>query len=178
MRRLLVLSLLFASPLFAQDSQSAARAAAGCGPDSVQFDVKVDKSQHPSPQPESGKALVYVFEEERWDGDKTKIGAVTTRVGLDGAWVGANHGQSYFTVAVDPGDHRICSAWQSSLKRWSKLASAVSFTAESGRILYYRVIVDERTTHQPSIRLEPVDPAEALLIIGNSGLSSSKPKKS
>jgi len=56
--------------------------------------------------------------------------------------------------------------------------AAASFTAESGKILDYRVIVDERTTHQPSIRLEPVDPAEALLIIGNSGLSSSKPKKS
>ena len=173
----LLVALLFASPALAQDQAADARAAAGCGPENIQFDVKVDKKQHPAPQPEAGKALVYVFEEERWDGDKTNIGAVTTRVGLDGAWVGANHGQSYFTVAVDPGDHRVCSAWQSVLKRYSKLGSAASFTAEPGKVFYFRVIVDERTEHQPSIRLEPVDPAEALMLIASSGLSTSQPKK-
>ena len=173
----LLVALLFASPALAQDQAADARAAAGCGPENIQFDVKVDKKQHPAPQPEAGKALVYVFEEERWDGDKTNIGAVTTRVGLDGAWVGANHGQSYFTVAVDPGDHRVCSAWQSVLKRYSKLGSAASFTAKPGKVFYFRVIVDERTEHQPSIRLEPVDPAEALMLIASSGLSTSQPKK-
>src|SRR4029077_7511834 len=105
MRKLFLATLLFASPLFAQNSPTDARIAAGCGPDNVQFDVKVDKNQHPTPQPEAGKAIVYVFEKEISDALAFKIGAVTTRVGLDGAWVGANHGESYFTFPVDPGDH-------------------------------------------------------------------------
>jgi len=177
MKKLFLATLLCVSPAFGQNPPVDVRTAAGCGPDNVQFNVKVNKSQHLSPQPESGKALVYVFEEERWDGDKGKIGAVTTRVGLDGAWVGANHGSSYVTIPVDPGDHRVCSSWQSSLKRWSKLASAASFTAEPGKTFYFRVVVDERTTHQPSISIEPVDAAQALILISNSGLSTSVPKK-
>jgi len=177
MKKLFLATLLCVSPAFGQTPPVDVRTAAGCGPDNVQFNVKVNKSQHLSAQPESGKALVYVFEEERWDGDKAKFGAVTTRVGLDGAWVGANHGPSYFAFAVDPGDHRVCSSWQSSFKRWSRLASATSFTAEPGKTLYFRVVVDERTAHQPSISIELVDPVQALILISNSGLSTSIPKK-
>jgi hypothetical protein len=64
---------LLTLPVFAQDRAAAARAAAGCGPDKVQFDVKTDKQQHSESQPEGGKALVYVFENEKRDRDALPI---------------------------------------------------------------------------------------------------------
>src|SRR5437870_487716 len=58
---------------------------AGCGPAAARFDVKTDKMQHPFVQPEAGRAIVYVFED-----DRTAGAFPTTRVGLDGRWMGAN----------------------------------------------------------------------------------------
>ena len=98
MKSIIVVSLLtmLAVPLHAQDQAMAARTAAGCGADNVQFDVKTDKSQHPQGQVPAGKALIYVFEVEKTDAGAFKIGAVTIRIGLDGQWVCANHGSTYF----------------------------------------------------------------------------------
>ena len=168
---------LFAAPGFAQDEAAAARAAAGCGPSDVNFNVKVNKKQHPAPAPESGKALVYVFEAEKSNPNEFKIGAVTIRVGLDGSWVGANHGSSYFFFPVEPGEHSVCSAWQSRLSIFSKLGAAASLTADPGQSYYFRVHVEEREDRQKSVRLEPIDPAEGQLLIGSCGLSTSHPKK-
>jgi hypothetical protein len=158
-----------------QDAASLARSA-GCGANDVKFDVKTEKNQHPSVQPETGKAMVYVFNAVR-TGASINIGSVTVRVGLDGEWVGANHGQSYFYFPIDPGDHRVCAQWQSSIGRLSKLASAASLNAEAGQIYYLRAIVDTGRYGEPSVKLEPLDPAEAILISGNSAFSNSHPKK-
>ncbi len=159
-----VLFVVFASPAFAQDQAAAARAAAGCGPDQVSFDVKTDKKQHPAPQ---------AVEQS----NSVNIGTVTTRVGLDGAWVGAIHGKSYFFFSVDPGSHRVCAAWQSNFKRLSKLGSAADLTAEAGQVYYLRVRVDERPEHRPDVKMEHIDTAEAQLLISSSSFSTSQPKK-
>lgn len=179
MKSMLVLALLnmLAGPVFAQDQATAARTAAGCGADDVQFDVKTDKSQHPQGQVPLDKALVYVFEVERTDAGAFKIGAVTIRIGFDGQWVGANHGSTYFYFPVDPGDHNLCANWQSNLGRLSKLASAVSLTAETGQVYYFLTKVDERSHDNPAVWLEAVDPAEAKLLIASSSLSNFHPKK-
>jgi Protein of unknown function (DUF2846) len=161
----------------AQDQAAAARSAAGCGPDEVQFDVKTDKNQHPVASPESGKALVVVFENEKRENTTFKIGAVTTRVGLDGKWVGANHGESYFFFPVDPGEHRLCTNWQSSLKRFSHLGSATSLTAEPGKVYFFRVEVEERPEHPPAVQLELVDSANGQFQISSRALSTSHPKE-
>lgn len=170
--------LLLAAPAFAQtqDSAAAARSAAGCGPEAVEFDVKVDKAQHSLAQPVTGKAAVVVLEQEKYD-PGFKIGAVTTRVGIDGAWVGANHGSSFLTFQVGPGEHRICAQWQSSLKRISKLASAATLVAEAGQTYFFETRVDERTHDHPAVRIEPLDPAEAQLLLASAGQSDSHPKK-
>jgi len=179
MKAMLVVSLLMFSalPVFAQDQATAARVQAGCGADNTQFDVKTDKSQHPQGQVPDGKALVYVFEEEKTDAEAFKIGAVTIRFGLDGQWVGANHGNTYFYFAVDPGDHNVCANWQSSIGRLSKLASAASFTAEPGQIYYFQARVDERSHDNPAIWMEPIDPAEAKILIASASLSTFHAKK-
>jgi len=96
---------VFASPLFAQDQQPAVSARGGCGPSDAYFDVKTDRQQHLVAPADPGKAIVYVFEDmER---------GPTMRVGLDGSWIGANKGKSYFSFSVDPGDHQVCTNWQS-----------------------------------------------------------------
>lgn len=177
MSKTLFLLLLFASPAFAQDQAAAARTAAGCGPGKVDFDVKTDKKSHLLVQPESGKSLVYIFEEEKTNPVAYKVGAVTLKVGLDGSWVGATHGDSYIFFSVEPGDHRLCASWQSAFERMSKLASAVSLTAEPGQIYYFHAYVDEHKEHQPAVYLEPLDPAQAQLLLASSGLSTSHPKK-
>jgi hypothetical protein len=171
--------LLFAFltlPVFAQDQAATARAAAGCGADNVEFDVKTDRNQHPEGQAEAGKALVYVFEDEKTDPGLV-IGAVTTRIGLDGQWMGANHGKSYFFFSVDPGDHSVCASWQSSLKRLSKLAAAASLTAAPGSVYYFQANVDARSHDRPAVWMEAVDPAEAKILIASASLSTSHPKK-
>ena len=179
MIRILVVSLLtmLALPVHAQNQEAAARTAAGCGADNVQFDVKTDKSLHPQGQAPAGKALVYVFEVEKTDPAAFKVGAVTIRIGLDGQWVGANHGNTYFYFSVDPGDHSICANWQSSLGRLSKLASAISLKAEAGQVYYFLTKVAERSRDNPAVWMEAVDPAEAKLLIASSSLSNSHPKK-
>ena len=61
MTRILLGVLLFAMPMIAhgQDAQDAAALAhaAGCGANEVEFNVKTDKNQHPTPLPEAGKAV-------------------------------------------------------------------------------------------------------------------------
>lgn len=170
----------FAWPVLvlAQDQAAAARAAAGCGADGVDFGVKTDKSKHPLAQPEAGKALVYVLEYERRNTTfNIGNGGITTRVGLDGHWVGANHGASYFFFSVDPGEHRLCTNWQSSFKTFSKLGSATSFLAEAGKVYFFRVEVELRPEHLPAVRIDPVDNADGQFQISSSAFSTSHPKE-
>ena len=90
--------ILFAISAFAQDL-SVAAAGSACGPVDTQFVVKTDSVSH-APQPaDPSKAFVYVIEDQRF----RAFNDVTARVGLDGAWVGANRGNSYLFFLVEPG---------------------------------------------------------------------------
>jgi hypothetical protein len=166
--------LLFAAPLFAQDQAAAARAAAGCGTNEVKFTVRVDKTQHPMAQPEASKAIVYVFGNEDFDVGGVVVGGregLTTRWGLDGAWVGASYRNSYLFFSVTPGDHRLCAGRQASYKP----SAAISFTAEVGKAYYFRT--ETRHLGPGAVKLEPIDPAAAQLLIADSPFSAFQPKK-
>jgi hypothetical protein len=171
--------LFLAAPALAQNQAAGARAASGCGPADVEFNVKTDKSQHPSPTPEAGKALVYVLEDIQTVDIGFKIGGITMRLGLDGSWVGATGSNSYSFFSVDPGDHRVCANWQSSLDSRSKLGSALTFSAEAGKGYFFRIRVYGLNDHDHplSVKLEPIDPAEAQFLISSYALSTSHPKK-
>jgi len=170
--------VLLAAPTLAQnstpsplpDQAATARTAAGCGPRDISFNVKTDKAKHPTAKPESGKALVYVLSD-------IQTYKPLTRVGIDGLWVGANHGESYFFFPVSPGDHHLCMDWQSSVKRISNLGSALTFTAEAGKTYYFRTARDEKKEHELGLTLEPIDPAKAQFLISSSAFSDSHPKK-
>jgi len=161
---------LLASPLYAQDPASTANSRGGCGLSEVQYDVTTSKD-HPAPRPEGGKALVYVIEDiER---------GPTMLVGVDGAWVGANKGKSYIFFPVDPGDHQVCTRWQSSVfkKTAERIGSAAAVKAEAGKAYYFRIQVYERSEHDRSVKLEPVEAPEGEFLVSSSKFSTSRPKK-
>lgn len=106
-----------------------------CGDDKIKFDVTTQKGQPLPAAPAEGKAQIVFIENEN-----RAIGPfmyATVRFGMDGAWVGANNNNSYFTVTADPGVHHLCVSWQSSLGRLKKSIDVASFTAEPGKIYYF-----------------------------------------
>jgi hypothetical protein len=132
MKTALVL-LLLATPAFAQDAPATTSALSACGPANVNFDVKPGQTQSP-PGPESGKALVYMI----GDVGESDYGWVTFKFGVDGTWMGATHGNSYFSFSVPPGEHHLCSNLQQKFKIYSSLYSMAGFTAEAGKTYYFR----------------------------------------
>jgi len=179
MRRILWMVVLLAAPVPAQDQAAIARTAAGCGPDSVQFDVKTDKKQHPFAPATKDQAVVYVFQDEVRD--KTiYIGSVSLRFGVDGQWVGATKGKSYFFFTLTPGNHNLCAERRMALHDSQHLTGAASLAAEAGKVYFFRARVEERseTQYPPSVKLEPVlDNAQAMLLVSSSAFSVSHPKK-
>lgn len=178
MLRTALIALLFASPALAQDSAANALAAAGCGANDVHFDVKTNKKQHPTAQPDTGKALVYVIGDASSDHVAVHIGTPPTRFGVDGTWVGANGFRSYFFFPVEPGDHRLCTNVQSGLNGLVKSSTAAtSFTAEGGKTYYFRTKTPDRPNSSGEVKLVPVDPAEAQVLIAAAAFSTSHLKK-
>lgn len=118
--------------------------AAGCGVDQIHYHVKRDKHAQPV-QPEPGKAIVYFIEN---DDDFNMVPMPTTRVGIDGQWVGATEDKAYVAFLVDPGPHHLCASWQSAGDNGSALISgayigypskavAIVFTAQPGGVYYF-----------------------------------------
>jgi hypothetical protein len=149
--------------------------APGCGDPDSKFEVRTNKGEHPA-QADAGKALVYFIED---DSEFTSHPKPITRIGIDGQWVGANHGNSFFYIAVDPGVHHLCASWQSSviLGQGHKTAAA-HFTADAGSIYYFAVKnrwqLDVGTA---GMKLNPVDSDEGQLMANKLSLSSFQPKK-
>jgi hypothetical protein len=179
MKRFVFVLLVCAAPVIAQDRSADLRAAAGCGPAAIEFSAKVDKNQHVVTQPEPGKALVYVIAQENPD-DSYNTGDITTRVGLDGTWAGANYGESYLSFPLAPGEHHVCVDWQSSLASRQQLSGAAELTAEAGKTYYFRsCILPSRLTggRREGLWLKQVDSAEGLLLLSKAGQSAWKEKK-
>jgi hypothetical protein len=166
--------LLFSIAAFAQDPAAVSVAEAACGPSNVKFDVKNDDSKHTVGQPEAGKALVYVIQDI---GSVNCIaGCITTRIASDGAWVGANHHNSYFSFAVDPGERHLCANWQSRFAGLSQIVGLAHFTAEAGKVYYFRTRVLGATSTN-FFDIEPIDNDQGRLFVASIPLSVSHPKK-
>jgi len=149
--------------------------AGGCGPAAVHFEVKTEKHHLPV-QPENGKALVYFLQDDTQFQSRPRP---TTRIGIDGTWVGATKSNSYFYVSVDPGEHDLCSSWQSFVGfNTGHTAAAVDFKAEAGRTYYFLVRnAWVRELQKPAgIELEPVNDAEGQLLTSKFSFSTSHPK--
>jgi hypothetical protein len=167
--KIIGLVMLFAvsASAFAQVPPDVATAA--CGSEKVSFNVKADESQHALAQPDPGKALVYFIQEKGSDAF-----AVTTKIGIDGAWVGANKNSSYFAVSVEPGEHHVCAKVESFR---GHPVGLVHFTADAGKVYYFdaRVVYGEESDLY--LFLGPVDSDQARHVIDSLALSVSNPKK-
>ncbi|HET6175402.1 MAG TPA: DUF2846 domain-containing protein [Candidatus Sulfotelmatobacter sp.] len=171
------LSVLFllAATALAQNASTSSAVAPGCGTADTKFEVKTDKSQHPAVQPEPQKAVIYFVEDDTQFQSRP---LPLTRIGVDGTWVGANHGNSYFYLAVDPGEHHLCANWQSFVGFGANHQSAAAhFTAEAGQSYYFTVKNTWlREVMIMKIELEPLDSDQGQLLASRFAFSNSHAK--
>lgn len=164
----------------AQDPAAITRARSACGPWPAKFAVRTERGAHPAPQTPARKALVYIVEDQRQDLRPClgNCGALT-RLAMDGAWMGANRGSSYFSFFASPGEHHLCAAWEKGGNRLQDRTSLAPFTAEPGRVYYFRVRV---TNIAPpagfySIDLESLNADQGRFLVAASPLSTFRQKK-
>lgn len=145
-----------------------------CGDDKVKFDVKTQESQPAPGGPAEGKAQIIFIENEN-----QVIGPfmhATVRLGIDGAWAGANSGNTYFAFTVDPGVHHLCASWQSSLGSLKKNVELTSFTAEPGQVYYFSAQVTVASRDSILFGLSQLNEDQGRYRVKLSKLSCSKPK--
>ena len=174
--------LLQTYPALAQNNPPGSEGIPGCGNPKIKFDVKTSSSGSVA-KPDPGKATVYFIEDDQ---NFNSIPKPTTRLGIDGEWAGATHGNSYLLVSVNPGVHHLCASWQSSLPALGQgnQMAAAHFTAEPGGVYYFQVKNSlVARAGQPdssgiaSITLTPLDSDEGQLQANRFKLSVSQPKK-
>jgi hypothetical protein len=167
--KIAIVALLFAASAFAQDPSAAVPAA--CGSGDVDFKVKLNYAEHTLEQPEAGKARIYFIHDA---GTSAVFAYPTTKLGVDGAWAGADHSNSYFSVSVEPGEHHLCAILQSSLVDGRK--ELAHLTAQAGKTYFYRTRL-VMSKEVELLELEPIDSDQGKYLIATYPLSVSHPKK-
>lgn len=167
--KIAIVLFLLASPALAQKPTDPP-VAPGCGTDDANFEVTKVKDQHPVTQPEAEKALVYFIEDDREYGPTRKP---TMLAGLDGRWVGATHGNSYFYFSAAPGEHHLCASWQGK----SQTRAVAHFTAHTGKVYYFGVKNRAGTYQAYGIEFGPLDSDQGLLLASTLPLSTFQLKR-
>ena len=104
-----------------------------CGDDGVKFDVTTQKDQPPPSAPAEGKAqIVFISTIPRCIGN-----CDVSRIGMDGAWVGANKENSYFALTVEPGEHHLCVSVQSPGQLGKIGIGVATIKAEPGKVYFF-----------------------------------------
>jgi hypothetical protein len=168
--RILLVGMLLSVSALAQSTPT--RMAPACGLSGVDFDVKLDKSQHTVVQPQPGKAQVY-FVQDIGGASFDFGGKVVSWIGIDGQWLGMNKNNSYFSVSLEPGERHLCVIDQLSSDHSIEI---LPFKAEAGSVYYFRerVVLSRFGIY---LFLDPVNSDEAEYLIGSFPLSISHPKK-
>jgi|HubBroStandDraft_1064217.scaffolds.fasta_scaffold32547_3 hypothetical protein len=177
--RLTILAVLLfgALPAYAQNPDLVPHAQPACGAANAQFQVTTSDT-HAETKADPGKALIYLVEEQKL----RVFRDVTVRVGLDGKWLGATRGTSYLSFALEPGEHHLCVDFLSEFLEPGRLVSLYGFTAEAGKIYYFRArtmaSVSSRGNRDIAVLdLDLVNDDQGKLLVANSPLSVSHPKK-
>lgn len=172
-----LLFFLMASAGLAQAQTEGKRAAPACGPDSIKFNVKTVKERPPVGPPDAGKALVYFLED---DSAYHPYPKPTTRMGVDGEWVGVTHGNSFFSFSVAPGEHFVCARHQAVGSLGPARVATGRFQAEAGGTYYFVV----RNAYEPAreggvaiLDFGPVDSNEGKLMAREFPFSTFELKK-
>ena len=171
--RVALILIFFATSACAQDKAAMAAAQAACGPKNAKFSASQDYKRHPTPAPDPEKALVYVVQEL---GELKCDDCALTRVAQDGSWVGANQGSSYFFFWTEPGEHHLCMNWQSWIEARSQAVALANFTAEAGKVYYFRArIFSARQNY--SFDLDAINSDQGKYLVASSPFCASHTKK-
>jgi hypothetical protein len=131
---------------------------AACGDMRAKFEVKPSKNAQTA-QLETGKALVYFVEEDTNTQWVTHTGR--SRIGIDGKWMGATYGSSYFSFPVDPGVHHLCATTQIGIATNDVVTALAHFTAEAGSVYDFEVknisMRDTSIIYSDDATLLPID---------------------
>jgi hypothetical protein len=151
-----------------------------CGDDKARFDVKTLKNQPLPSIPAAGMAQI-VFVENFDHGEGLCVECkVTTRVGVDGQWVGADYGNSYFVYNVTPGEHHLCVDWQSAMPKLRQKVGLLALTAEPGQIYYAEIkvkLVQYENGMEKRLALEPMDNDQGKYLVKIDPLAKATAKK-
>lgn len=159
--------ILLSCAAMAQNDAAIDKAKSACGPGRVDFDTEAINYTESITQPASTKAFVYVIAE----------GQITARIGLNGAWVGAIEGGSHMSFPVDPGEHHVCASWQSIFVKGNKMVGLSSFTAEAGKVYYFRVRATIQGKNAPALLdMEPINSDQGIYMVLKSKISESHVK--
>jgi hypothetical protein len=165
--------MLLSCVSFTQDVAATAKAKAACGPENISFDADTLYDSHPSATVAQGKALVYVISQDL----AACVGCGTVaRVGMDGTWAGAANLGSYMSFTVEPGEHHLCTNWQSRFAGRKKPVGLTSLAAEAGKAYYFRMRL-VASSNQTFIDLDLVNADEGQYLVASSPMSESHPKK-
>ncbi len=107
-----------------------------CGQDAVRFDVTPQTAQPTPTAPAAGKALLVFVEDQNSEPHNPFNPWDTVRFAMDGAWVGATKGNSYFTLDVAPGIHHLCASWRGAA-RGATSFDVAPVNAEAGKVYYF-----------------------------------------
>lgn len=165
--------ILFAVSAVAQDQSAIQTAEAACGPRDTKFEVDTNQTRAPVPQLEGDRALVYVIEDV---GQIECKNCALTRVALDGLWVGANNGSSYFFFPASPGEHHLCLNWQSRLGKLSRAVALANFTADAGKVYYFRARIFLGRGVQYTFDLDQINSDQGKLLVASYPYSISHPR--
>jgi hypothetical protein len=147
---------------------------ANCGDSAVEFAVR-KAGATALPQPEQGRALVYFIEK-----DAGGL-APTTQAALDGHWVGATHGDSFFAFAVDPGLHHLCAVTKFSGWTGGQVQAALAhFQAEAGKTYYFEaknMFFAAHSSPSVDVSLAALDSDEGAYLVSRDPQSTSHAKR-
>lgn len=167
--KITLLALLFTVSASAYAASRALPSA--CGTGKANFQVTLDNSQHTPAPAEPGKARVYFIQNL---GPHNYIAEIN--VGMDGAWVGTNRNNSYFSITVDAGKHLVCENVKSHFSTYGRLVELADFDAKPGKVYYFRA----RLTfgqNQPALELDQIHSDQGKHLIASYPLSVSQLKK-
>ncbi len=135
-----------------------------CGDDRVKFDVTTQEGQPAPAPPAAGKAqIVFIEDGSGWHD--------IVRFGMDGAWVGADKENSYFTLEVTPGTHHLCASWQGGTRGFD----LAPVTAEPGKVYYFAAEVT-KSQYYYHFDLSQLNDDQGKYRVKTRKLSTSKPK--
>lgn len=168
----LLLTVSCSVATFGQDDALTA-AMAACGPTQDRLKVSPDSTKQALTQPEPGKALLFIVEDNGFYNHIVGSG-ITYKVGVDGAWIGGvNRHSPYLAISLTPGEHHLCANWQSRLFAdiAAKAVTLAHLDAEPDKTYYFRIREWESHT-EVYVDLDPIDGDQGKLLI-----AASHPKK-